>query len=204
MSNKSDLFLVYKFLKILSNEGINESFEPKFLKFLTIIKKIVQEISDSHIIKYGAALLLADEFKKASVYSITEEKIKKRLNIQLKNIHKITIERLMEMKEDVPANNVGGVAGLDTNPPGVSPTLLRRKKFASKNVFLTDPNTYRKLKAKKGKHTRYESYIEEESFGNQILEYADKHPNEPIILMNELDGSMLYLSYGKSQRAFII
>ena len=41
MSNKSDLFLVYKFLKILSNEGINESFEPKFLKFLTIIKKIV-------------------------------------------------------------------------------------------------------------------------------------------------------------------
>ena len=120
-----------------------------------------------------------------------------------------------EVEEDAPTNSTAGVAGRDI---GLS---LKKKKedekkakkarnqmivgesvqmsrFAGKDVFIVDSDTYHACRLGKAKYHRYEKYVGKKRVGKAIREYGLKYPKRPIILQNGEGGPMLYLRYGRS------
>ena len=120
-----------------------------------------------------------------------------------------------EVEEDAPTNSTAGVAGRDI---GLS---LKKKKedekkakkarkqmivgesvqmsrFAGKDVFIVDSDTYHACRLGKAKYHRYEKYVGKKRVGKAIREYGLKFPKRPIILQNGEGGPMLYLRYGRS------
>jgi len=107
-----------------------------------------------------------------------------------------------QVNEDV-ANSVGGgnVAGMPTAdtpdtsvPRGVG--MVRRKKFAGKQVFVVDPDTFHKAYLGKRKYEHYEKYLEGCDIAEEIREFGRTYWAEPIIIENEQTGAMVYLKYG--------
>ena len=119
------------------------------------------------------------------------------------------------VEEDAPTNSTAGVAGRDI---GLS---LKKKKedekkakkarkqmivgesvqmsrFAGKDVFIVDSDTYHACRLGKAKYHRYEKYVGKKRVGKAIREYGLKFPKRPIILQNGEGGPMLYLRYGRS------
>jgi hypothetical protein len=128
-------------------------------------------------------------------------------------------------KEDAPAVNTSGVAGIGVGPqgePGVSPkvqkkrygkirspllfpdmikrtvpNLVKEETFAGAVVFEVSSSVFHaaKLEKRKGKHWR--KYLEEDDCLAEIREYANKNPHKPIVLRNENTGEMCYARYGR-------
>ena len=119
------------------------------------------------------------------------------------------------VEEDVPTNSTAGVAGRD-----IGLTLKKKKddekkakkarkqmivgesvkmsRFAGKDVFIVDSDTYHACRLGKAKYHRYEKYVGKKRVGKAIREYGLKFPKRPIILQNGEGGPMLYLRYGRS------
>ena len=114
------------------------------------------------------------------------------------------MKTVKQIKESL-AMSVGGgaVAGMPTaSPPEQAPVfspplMLRRKKFAGKQVFVVNSDSFHKAKLGKKKFEHYSSYVGRDEVGQEIREYARQNPDEPIILEDELTGAMVYLRYGK-------
>jgi hypothetical protein len=109
------------------------------------------------------------------------------------------MKKIRKMREEF-AMSVGSgvVRGLEPDTPPVSKsTVLRRKKFAGKEVFVVNSNSFHKAKLGKKKFEHYSSYVGKDEIGEQIREYARNNPEEPIILEDEITGAMVYLRYGK-------
>ena len=120
-----------------------------------------------------------------------------------------------EVEEDAPTNSTAGVAGRD-----IGLTLKKKKddekkakkarkqmivgesvkmsRFAGKDVFIVDSDTYHACRLGKAKYHRYEKYVGKKRVGKAIREYGLKFPKRPIILQNGEGGPMLYLRYGRS------
>jgi hypothetical protein len=113
------------------------------------------------------------------------------------------IKSFKELQEEAPAMSVGSgnIAGLEPDLPPVrkQPTIQRRKKFAGKQVFVVDPNTYQKAILGKLKTERFDAYLNECDIADEIREYARKNWSESIILQNEKTGAMVYLKYGSKK-----
>ena len=119
------------------------------------------------------------------------------------------------VEEDAPTNSTAGVAGRD-----IGLTLKKKKddekkakkarkqmivgesvkmsRFAGKDVFIVDSDTYHACRLGKAKYHRYEKYVGKKRVGKAIREYGLKFPKRPIILQNGEGGPMLYLRYGRS------
>ena len=119
------------------------------------------------------------------------------------------------VEEDVPTTSTAGVAGRD-----IGLTLKKKKddekkakkarkqmivgesvkmsRFAGKDVFIVDSDTYHACRLGKAKYHRYEKYVGKKRVGKAIREYGLKFPKRPIILQNGEGGPLLYLRYGRS------
>ena len=75
---------------------------------------------------------------------------------------------------------------------------VKMSRFAGKDVFIVDSDTYQKCRLGKAKYHRYEKYVGTKRVGKAIREYGLKFPKRPIILQNGEGGPMLYLRYGRS------
>ena len=113
------------------------------------------------------------------------------------------MKKIRKIRESI-AMSVGGgaIAGMPTaSPPEQTPVsksnILRRKKFAGKEVFVVNSDSFYKAKLGKKKFEHYSSYVGRDEVGQEIREYARQNPDEPIILEDELTGAMVYLRYGK-------
>ena len=49
----------------------------------------------------------------------------------------------------------------------------------------------------KKKHANYKYYVGEDDIGNQIREYGNSNPDNPIVLRDKSTGGMVFLRYGK-------
>ena len=119
------------------------------------------------------------------------------------------------VEEDAPTTSTAGVSSLDK---GLSHKKIKddekkakkaRKqmivgesdkmsRFAGKDVFIVDSDTYHACRLGKAKYHRYEKYVGKKRVGKAIREYGLKFPKRPIILQNGEGGPMLYLRYGRS------
>jgi hypothetical protein len=118
------------------------------------------------------------------------------------------MKKFKELKETVAmsATGVSGggpIAGLPPDfppvPAGVTSkgSMLRRKKFAGKEVFVVPSDAFHKARLGKKKFEHYSSYVGRDEIGEAIRQYAQENRDEPIILEDELSGAMVYLRYGK-------
>ena len=118
------------------------------------------------------------------------------------------MKKFKELKEAMAmsATGVSGggpIAGLPPDfppvPAGVTSkgSMLRRKKFAGKEVFVVPSDAFHKARLGKKKFEHYSSYVGKDEIGEAIRQYAKENRDEPIILEDELTGAMVYLRYGK-------
>jgi hypothetical protein len=115
------------------------------------------------------------------------------------------MKKLKQIKEEAIVNTVGSgqIAGLEPDTPpvpkGVTTKghMLRRKKFAGKQVFVVSSDAFNKAKLGKKKFEHYSSYVGRDEIGEAIRQYAKENRDAPIIIEDELTGAMVYLKYGK-------
>lgn len=118
------------------------------------------------------------------------------------------MKTIKQIKEQIAMSvATGPVVGMPTaSPPEQTPvgagiktgkSILRRKKFAGKEVFVVTSDAFHKAKLGKKKFEHYSSYVGKDEIGKEIREYAIDNPNDPIIVEDELTGAMVYLKYGK-------
>lgn len=204
--NKNDLTAIYSIIcKLKANENtIAESLNPKF--FGQVKDYISSFQSKTDILYYAAALLIHEESKNQSIYNISEKKMKNRLNNMMKFIPKYKIiQRIEALKEEAPANAAtSSVAGLDNNPAGKTKKKTRLRKFAGRDVFMVDPNKFYSARLGKKRYENYELYVGNDEIGESIREYGKEHPFKPIILMNEKDGTTMFIRYGKNSNGGLI
>jgi hypothetical protein len=121
----------------------------------------------------------------------------------------VTIKVDIPLASEEIANSVGGgnVAGIGVGAQGEPGKKKKKKdikesvqmsKFAGKDVFIVDSDTYHACRLGKKQYARYEKYVGKNSVGLAIREYGLKYPKRPIILQNGDVGPMLYLKYGRS------
>ena len=119
------------------------------------------------------------------------------------------------VEEDVPTTSTAGVSSLDkglshkkikddekkakkARKQMIVGESVKMSRFAGKDVFIVDSDTYQKCRLGKAKYHRYEKYVGTKRVGKAIREYGLKFPKRPIILQNGEGGPMLYLRYGRS------
>jgi hypothetical protein len=155
------------------------------------------------------------EYAKSLEKIANDKALKMLTKSERENLKKIAAllakERKEEIEVDETTNSVGGgnVAGLGVGAqgePGARPRKKKKKineavqmsKFAGKDVFIVDSDTYHACRLGKKQYARYEKYVGNNSIGLAIREYGLKYPKRPIILQNGDSGPMLYLKYGRS------
>ena len=119
------------------------------------------------------------------------------------------------VEEDAPTTSTAGVSSLDkglshkkikddekkakkARKQMIVGESVKMSRFAGKDVFIVDSDTYQKCRLGKAKYHRYEKYVGTKRVGKAIREYGLKFPKRPIILQNGEGGPMLYLRYGRS------
>lgn len=165
MARTIDLYLVYQFIRrlvtpfdqtkafklgIINKDGhvlkkreslTTDDEKNAYTYFDTLVfnlKKLINKLGGKNkIITYAAALLLLREQNNPSKYIVSEEKLEKRLNTQLKIMGKMSSKTMSKIFEEgpgvggAPANNVGAgrIAGTLDNPTVVrkKPVMARRK-----------------------------------------------------------------------------
>lgn len=115
------------------------------------------------------------------------------------------------MKEEAPAMAVGagmqGLASAEGKPvagfdPVMTKSPLRRKPpqmFGGKAVFKLPPDKFYKARLGKRKFEHYSSYVGRDDIGEEIRAYIRENPDAPVIIEDEITGSMFYLKYGKKR-----
>ena len=176
------------------------------------LKRLLGKIpgGQTQLANYAAAILLLREHRGDNILEnrLLENVLKEHMDM----LHDISIQSITEaLKEDGGiANAAGGghVAGIGVGPkgePGVPPmAMLRRRKpayFAGTRVFEVDNGTFYKNRTIKKPHVKYEKYIEEEQYGDEVREYANQNPGSGIIIRNESTGEMRFLRYGNKQQS---
>ena len=116
------------------------------------------------------------------------------------------------MREDAPVNAVGGgnIAGTGIGPdgePGFTKkrqkdlVMMRRKTpqglFAGKKTFKVPHKMFTEMKNPRADRTWWKKTVGEDYIGEDIREFANANPREPVILEDEDYGWMHYLRYGK-------
>jgi hypothetical protein len=114
------------------------------------------------------------------------------------------------IKEDAPAMSIGaGMQGLPSaegkpvagyDPLMMGGKVLRRKPpqmFGGKAVFKVPSDRFYKARLGKKKFEHYSSYVGRDEIGEEIRNYIKENPNAPVIIEDELTGSMFYLKHGK-------
>jgi len=115
------------------------------------------------------------------------------------------MKTLKSIKEEAIVNTVGSgqIAGLEPDTPPVpkgvttKSSMLRRKKFAGKEVFVVSSDSFHKARLGKRFREHYSSYVGHDEIGEAIRQYARENKDAPIILEDEVTGAMVYLRYGK-------
>tara|TARA_R110000772_G_scaffold99174_2_gene198864 strand:- start:20846 stop:21403 length:558 start_codon:yes stop_codon:yes gene_type:complete len=115
-------------------------------------------------------------------------------------------------KEEAPVNNVGGgnIAGTGIGPdgePGFTKkrqkdlVMMRRKTpqglFAGKKTFKVPHKMFTEMRNARADKTWWKKTVGEDYIGEDIREFANANPREPVILEDEDYGWMHYLRYGK-------
>lgn len=118
------------------------------------------------------------------------------------------LARIISVNEDAgAANSVGGgnIAGMPTADSGDTSIarpigkMNRRKRVVNgKVIFASDPETFNRATAGKKNFEHYETYLEGSTLLEEIQDYVDHNPSNPIILWNEKTGAMVYLKYGSN------
>lgn len=146
----------------------------------------------------------------------------KLLKEQIENMNKKTFQEFLyegKMDEEGPTVGVSAVSGLGVKDPDVVLSYwkkkedekkvkkkrkeyvkeeVRREKFAGKDVFIVDQDTFYRCRMGKRQYHRYDKYVGDGPVGQAIREYGLKHPARPIIIQNGDNGPMIYLKYGRS------
>ena len=116
-----------------------------------------------------------------------------------------------ELNEDGLAAGGGAIAGIGVeNPsiPGQAEPGVRKKKikkgskFAGSEVFMVKPETFMRARYGKRRYAKYEQYVGNDEVGEAIRQYGRANPGKPIVLQDELTGSMIYLKYGRKNAGF--
>ena len=115
-------------------------------------------------------------------------------------------------KEDAAVNNVGdgNIAGAGIGPdgePGFTKkrqkelVMMRRKTpqglFAGKKTFKVPHKMFTEMRNARADRTWWKKSVGEDYIGEDIREFANANPREPVILEDEDYGWMHYLRYGK-------
>jgi hypothetical protein len=125
---------------------------------------------------------------------------------------------IRKINEEAPVNNVGSgnIAGMGVGPqgePGVKKSKYKREnektsmfrrpalemkkgKFAGIDTFIVPNNIFERARMQKRKHGHWTKYLDEDSYGHAIREYANKNPYKPIIFEDEKTGVMVFARYG--------
>lgn len=114
------------------------------------------------------------------------------------------MKKISKIKEEI-INTAGSgqIAGLPPDTPPVPAgvttkgSMLRRKKFAGKDVFVVSSDAFNKAKLGKKFREHYSSYVGRDETGEAIRQYARENRDAPIIIEDEMTGAMVYLRYGK-------
>ena len=130
-----------------------------------------------------------------------------------KEVSQLIEEVELEMYEELNELAAGGgaIAGIGVeNPtkPGQAEPGIRKKKikkgskFAGSEVFMVKPETFMRARYGKRRYARYENYVGNDETGEAIRQYGRANPGKPIVLQDELTGSMIYLKYGRKYAGF--
>lgn len=205
MAGVVDLFLIYNFVRrltlpfnqwkafktgVIDDEGNiliakafrteeqNRSFKM-FDVLIRNIKSILAKIpgGNTKLVTFASALFLIKEGHNYHDKEIMEDEF---LLLMKEYWDQVTPEMLAE---DAAANaTVGGhIAGINSNDS-----------FAGTKVFQVDHETQWKSRFGKPKWARYKNYVGEDEVGDEIRQYAKKHPKSNIILQNSKTGAMMY------------
>ena len=198
--------------------------KDSYTKFDNLMLKLKQVLGTipfgkTRLASYAAALLLLKEQD-----TLTEENIKERfldfykkryLTEKWSDKYKRSIDcdnpkgfsqkahcQGKEKNEEI-ANVAGSgqVAGLGDDPPvgkKAQNKLIRRGKFANNDTFIVSSDVMKNARMGKKKFVKYEKYVGNGEVGKAIRDFGRKNPKKPIILQDEITGSMIFLRYGKS------
>lgn len=74
---------------------------------------------------------------------------------------------------------------------------LNEDYFGGNKIFKVKSEYYHRCRLGKKKYHRYDKYVGNDEFGEEIRKYGRKHYDKPIIVQDEKTGAMMYLRYGK-------
>lgn len=146
------------------------------------------------------------------------------LKEELGRVRRMSFKELLNEQNDIeeegPTVGVSGISGLGVKDPEVAGLTYKKKKadekkvkrkrkqivgeevrmerFAGKDVFIVDPETFHRCRMGKKKYHRYDKYVGTSPVGEAIRQYGLKHPRRPIVIQNGENGPMLFLKYGRS------
>ena len=188
------------------------------------LKKVLAKVpgGSTKFATFAAALfLMKEENKNAKLYYdqtflekeytsfLQECKYNKKEVNQL--IEEVELEMYEELNEDGLAAGGGNIAGIGvehpTKPGQAEPGIRKKKikkgsKFAGSEVFMVKPETFMRARYGKRRYARYENYVGNDETGEAIRQYGRANPGKPIVLQDELTGSMIYLKYGRKYAGF--
>ena len=67
---------------------------------------------------------------------------------------------------------------------------------------MVKPETFMRARYGKRRYAKYEQYVGNDEVGEAIRQYGRANPGKPIVLQDELTGSMIYLKYGRKNAGF--
>ena len=186
------------------------------------LKKVLAKVpgGSTKFASFTAALfLMKEENKNAKLYydQIFLEKeyvaFLQECKYNKKEVNQLIEEVELEMYEELNELAAGGgaIAGIGVeNPsiPGQSEPGIKKKKikkgskFAGSEVFMVKPETFMRARFGKRRYAKYENYVGNDETGEAIRQYGRANPGKPIVLQDELTGSMIYLKYGRKYAGF--
>ena len=186
------------------------------------LKKVLAKVpgGSTKFASFAAALfLMKEENKNAKLYYdqtfLEKEYIAflQECKYNKKEVSQLIEEVELEMYEELNELAAGGgaIAGIGVeNPtkPGQAEPGIRKKKikkgskFAGSEVFMVKPETFMRARYGKRQYAKYENYVGNDVTGEAIRQYGRANPGKPIVLQDELTGSMIYLKYGRKYAGF--
>ena len=186
------------------------------------LKKVLAKVpgGSTKFATFAAALfLMKEENKNAKLYYdqtfLEKEYIAflQECKYNKKEVSQLIEEVELEMYEELNELAAGGgaIAGIGVeNPtkPGQAEPGIRKKKikkgskFAGSEVFMVKPEIFMRARYGKRRYARYENYVGNDETGEAIRQYGRANPGKPIVLQDELTGSMIYLKYGRKYAGF--
>lgn len=186
------------------------------------LKKVLGKVpgGSTKFASFAAALFLMKEENKNAKLYYDQTFLEKEYTAFLqeckynkKEVSQLIEEVELEMYEELNELAAGGgaIAGIGVeNPsiPGQSEPGIRKKKikkgskFAGSEVFMVKPETFMRARYGKRRYAKYENYVGNDETGEAIRQYGRANPGKPIVLQDELTGSMIYLKYGRKYAGF--